>query len=382
MMIRFALTVILLWSLLGQSNQPRPVSVPPTAGAPASRLTLDRKIAARFAPIFKQGLGDQPRADYITNFDFDGDWKGDNNWKNLDNRTFRLRAWVYFSVIETTTHYFVHYAIFHPRDYKGDLVTSTLLETLIRAGVGKLGTDPSGGLAEEVALSHENDLEGCLVVATRNGNDLERARVEYVETMAHNRYLRYRPAGAEVAAERVIQMRGQQPVLFVEPKGHGVSRFRSQPEDHRESVNGVLSYVYKGRPEDPETIKQRREGVDVGYALTPIAETLWRRALTGANETYGEAAEYALLQPKVDPRAGSIETISEAPRLALGSAFRGDVGSPNRARPPWGWYDRSEKDRPAGEWFLDPAEVVARHFNLGKDFSRIYTYHPFRLSLK
>ena len=39
--------------------------------------TADEEIAARFAPVFYQALGDKPRSDYITNFDFDGDWRAD-----------------------------------------------------------------------------------------------------------------------------------------------------------------------------------------------------------------------------------------------------------------------------------------------------------------
>ena len=93
----------------------------------SERLERDRQIAALFAPVIHQGLGDHPRGDYITNFDFDGDWRGDNNWENLDNLNYKLRAYVYFSVIETTTHYFIHFATFHPRDYKGGLVKSELL---------------------------------------------------------------------------------------------------------------------------------------------------------------------------------------------------------------------------------------------------------------
>ena len=76
----------------------------------------DREIAARFAPVFYQALGDKPRSDYITNFDFDGDWLGNNNWRNTDNLKFPLRAYVYYSVSETQTHYFIHYAVFNRAD--------------------------------------------------------------------------------------------------------------------------------------------------------------------------------------------------------------------------------------------------------------------------
>src|SRR4051812_41075251 len=108
------------------------VIVSALSGAPAIALKVDvysqgtqanaardREIAARFAPIFYQGLGPTKRSDYITNFDFDGDWRGDNNWANAEDRRFSMKAYVYYGVSETPTHFFIHYAVFHPRDYKG-----------------------------------------------------------------------------------------------------------------------------------------------------------------------------------------------------------------------------------------------------------------------
>src|SRR4051794_32131772 len=93
----------------------------------------DAEIAARFAPIFFQALGDKARSDYITNFDFDGDWRGDNNWNNV-NKDIPLKAHIYYSVAETSTHFFIHYAVFHPRDYKGGEVRGALLSGLLREG--------------------------------------------------------------------------------------------------------------------------------------------------------------------------------------------------------------------------------------------------------
>jgi hypothetical protein len=126
----------------------------PREATAINRQTLDKQIAAQFAPIFYQGLGDSPRSDFITNFDFDGDWNGDNNWWNLDKKSFPLKAYIYYSVIETTTHYFVHYAFFHPRDYKGGLVKSAVVDVLLGEGLRRAGKDPTGGLANDVALKN------------------------------------------------------------------------------------------------------------------------------------------------------------------------------------------------------------------------------------
>jgi hypothetical protein len=105
----------------------------------------NRDVAMRFAPLFYQALGDKPRSDYLTNFDFDGDWRGDNNWVNSDDSKYSLKAFIYYSVAETTTHYFIHYAVFHPRDYKGGERRGTILSELIREGMKRGGKyDPTG----------------------------------------------------------------------------------------------------------------------------------------------------------------------------------------------------------------------------------------------
>jgi hypothetical protein len=372
-----ALTFVLLAvsALMAQDPpQPSSAAIQVNQGSqPAQRRNIDKQIAAQFAPVVYQGLGSNPRADYITNFDFDGDWMGDNNWNNLDIRSYPLRAYIYYSVSETPTHYFVHYAFFHPRDYKGDLAQSQLLELIIAEGVKQAGGDPTGGLAEDVALSHENDLEGCLVVAEKRGQDPARAEVKYVETMAHNNYFRYCPGEGRAGICESIEMKGQRPLIFVEPKGHGASRYGGGRQQLKNSINGVMIYSYSGRAEDPDRVKEK----SVGYDLIPIYDTLWMRAKQGKNETYGEAFNYqtrAFLKYQLNGPAKKVEKNLGS----LGAAFRGDEGFKNKARPPWAWYDDSERERPRGEWFFDPASVIARHFALGQEgFSRAYLYNPF-----
>lgn len=343
----------------------------PGSSDSSGRAALDKQIAAQFAPVIYQGLGDQPRYDYITNFDFDGDWKGDNNWGNAANKQHLLRAYVYYSVIETATHYFVHYAFYHPRDYKGGIGKSALLDVLIKEGVRRAGKDPTG-LADEVALSHENDLEGCLVVAEKRGDDLQRAVLQYVETMAHNRYLKYHTGEARGAIGEGLEMQGQRPLLFVEPKGHGVVSYTGTRGQLKSSINGTLVYSYKEAAENPD----KRHGDAVGYDLIAIQETLWLHAQKGESETFAEVIEYQEFKIMMQTLDGKITTIERQPGK-IGAAFRGTVGFKNKARPPWGWYDEAEKDRPRGEWFFDPAVVIARHFNLEQRFVQAYTYHPF-----
>ncbi len=70
-------------------------------------------IAVKYAPIIYQATDpSEPRKDYITRIDFDGDWDASNNWQNL-LKTKGIPADVYYEVIETESHYFIIYGYLH-----------------------------------------------------------------------------------------------------------------------------------------------------------------------------------------------------------------------------------------------------------------------------
>jgi hypothetical protein len=308
----------------------------------------DRALASRFAPVIHQGVGDHPRGDYITNFDFDGDWRGDNNWANADDRRYPLKAYVYYSVSETATHYFIHYAFFHPRDYKGGGFGGRLLSKAIGEGVRRGGKYDPTGLSADAVLAHENDMEGCLVVVSKNGADAASARVVIVETLSHDRFLKYAAEGFAANGFGRVAAEDGRPQLYVEPKGHGVSAYDASKE--KAKPDALLVYRFDGRAGNPEEAK---EG-EVGYQLLPLFTTLWPRARKGVGETYGTARAYrfAGLSVRASGKASSRKL-----NVTAGSAFLGKVGAPNMARPPWGWFDREER--------------------LGDDFSAEYLHAPF-----
>jgi hypothetical protein len=344
-------------------------AVAPAPDVRAVNLARDREIAAQFAPVFYQALGTSPRFDYITRFDFDDDWRGDNNWNDAANHKFRLDAYVYYAVFETRTHFFVHYAVFHPRDYKGGLTYGPLLSHAIRAVVRAAGVyDPTGSWNEAV-LAHENDLEGALVVAEKS-HTLSRARVAIVETLAHNEFLKYTPPGSSFSGEG-IRMDGLRPILFVEPMGHGITAWVPDAAQKQFVDKGLLVYRFAGKAGNAD--KLTRNVVD--YDLLPIVDTFWARAQSGKGETWGELHDYGTLKVQFAEGEKSVERRG---RLGvIGSAFSGNVGAANMGRPPWGWFDARDRARPLGEWFLLPAETVQRHWKAPRSFSTVYTYNPF-----
>jgi len=329
--------------------------------APANR---EREIAGRFAPVFYQALGDNKRADYFTNFDFDGDWRGDNNWVHTNDRRFPMKAYVYYAAVETATHYFIHYAVFHGRDYKGGERAGAILSELMREGAKRAGKRDPTGIAEESALAHENDLEGCLIVVAKNGSDLDRAKPVFVETLRHNTIAKYSAVETSPQDAKSFRTEEQRPLLYVEPKGHGIEAFTGENQTAGKEVLTYRIAAQAGNSEEPA-------GNSVGYELLPLATTLWPRSLGGINSTYAEVYDFGEVTIKLQSGEAKIQL------QKIGIAFAGKVGGINMARPPWGWFDRSNREGTLGVWFFDPATTIKRDFHLDEGFSTSYLRLPF-----
>ena len=288
----FAMLLCAAGGLSAQSSPPREVE---PASQPPQSFAHDREIAARFAPIFYQALGDKPRSDYITNFDFDGDWRGDNNWEHADDKKFPLRGFIYYSVSETQTHYFIHYAVFHPRDYKGGERKGLILSEIIREGVKRGSDNDPTGLMAEAGVAHENDMEGVLVVVAKNGTDRNRARTVFVETFHHDDFTPYL-AGEAPKGFGIFKTDKQRVMLYVEPKGHGIEAYSG--DEKQTAKKEFLIYKFAGKPEDPDKSKSGT----VGYELLSIEATLWPKARThkeDKNSTYATFHDYAELSISV-----------------------------------------------------------------------------------
>ncbi len=346
---------------------------------PYARQDRDYEVAVRLAPTLYQALGPSPRFDYITRFDFDGDWRGDNNWDNAADEQLPLPAYLYYAVSETRTHVFVIYAAFHPRDYKGGNERGAVLSEVIRDGARRVAEFDPTGLVQDAVLAHENDLEGALVVAEKRGADLQAARVVRVETLAHNEFLRYMPSGVAPPGVERVTLQGQSVELFIEPKGHGIEAYRGDVSQLDAAENGFVIYRYGGRAGEPAvrrvtTAAGRRQVV--GYELVSLYDTLWARAQTGANDTFGNEYVFAAFVVRVRQASGDDTSLEVEPGV-LGASLRGVVGGQNMARPPWGWFDNRERERPLGGWFLDPAGTISRHFSPDEPFSLVYVHHPY-----
>ena len=291
---------------------------------PSAALTRD-ELARCYAPIIHQGTASDQ--DFITAVDFDGDWVGNNNWENQP--TGDLAAYVYYSVVETETHWFLFYSLFHPRDYTAK------------------PCEQSGGC-------HENDLESIQLVVAKDGTPT--GRLQVVETLAHGDIYLYRadPSVGEgfLPIRDSVRLEEGRPVVYVETYGHGIYA-------HRKFLF-PFSVVYRvgDVAEVPEGLMDR----EVTYRLVSIYETFWaHRDEIGSGRAFDQPFDYR----------GQI----------LPAALDGDDYGEDRANTPWG-YDQATGDRLArGDWFLDPAKALAYHATFDDPFSQTYLYNPYLVDL-
>ncbi|HLP40896.1 MAG TPA: hypothetical protein VK465_05265, partial [Fibrobacteria bacterium] len=156
-----------------------------------------RALAQHWAPRFYQDTHKAfYKGDYITRFNYDGDYVGKNNWESLDAYQ-SVPAYVYYAVSKTATHYFINYSLFHPRDWDSKGIPGN---------------------------QHENDFEGLSLMIKKDGGF---GTLVAMETLAHHQFNQYAPeagitSGSESLDGQVSLHGGSHPRIFVEAAGHGV----------------------------------------------------------------------------------------------------------------------------------------------------------------
>ncbi len=312
------------------------------SGSAAGESSDYRRLAEYYAPVIYQQAHSEV-LDYITRFDFDGDWNGANNWENA--YLFDLPAYAYYSVIESTHYYFITYAFFHPRDYTAQ---------------------PMEGFAPK--MEHENDMEGCTVLVEKDHTDWGKPIL--LETLAHDRFYKY--YNRDVHMERSVRTKfdgsivfleesedghHREPAIFIEAEGHGVKAAGEEVQDLFFFHPGV---IYRCSGQGAEIPGDNR-ATDVSYELISIEDTLWaRRFEVGENSLYCCAEQYRL---------------SNGGYTHIGESFNGPVGG-CAARPPWGWDEQDDGPIAKGDWFRDPLFSFQQQFGIG-GLDESYLYNPF-----
>lgn len=290
---------------------------PPPPPGPA---VTDADLAYRWAPVHYQDTDSTDYdADYLTSVDFDGDWSALNNWESQDDSLSWLTAKVYYSVVETSTHWFIVYGFYHPRDWCDSLFCDF----------------------------HENDMEGVLLTVRRNGTTY--GALEAAVSVAHKDFYSYIPSGSpytngqeDIDGRLLLQTHdgASHPTTFQEAKGHGVYRWDGS---NFPGGDGVVYFPDRTTAEVPSGGNDRF----VRYTLVNIfvRNGLWAHRCNTSTFT------------------------------SCNGPFRGDNGSPNNAASPsWRWDDHDDGGSLlGGELARDPAKLVSIYFGNEGTFSRTYT---------
>ena len=183
-----------------------------------------------------------------------------------------------------------------------------------------------------------------------------------VETMAHNHYLKFEREPASNSAFARFQRDGEHPILYIEPKGHGIEALDDDSERPaasravdsgakgvvKKGLGGLLKglnkakkivtleppetvrvYSYTGKAEDPEAAGASvvaGQSPTTGYDLEPIYDTLWKdaqgyvkRHVWGSRKDYGTPYD-----PGGDSRLRRVHTDpGHAGSARLSAAWRG-----------------------------------------------------------
>lgn len=309
----------------------------------SARAGTREDVAKRWAPVFHQQVRDEK--DLATAFDADGNWAADDNEETFANGPHT--ATVYFTVIETATHWFVQYMPYHASDTK-------------------------------LTNGHEHDTESVLAVVAKQGGGT--GQLVALETRFHLEWFLYADRSAMKDGAKSIDgpihtdAKGH-PQVYVQQVGHGICGGYSPPNDlfpdlqlqckHEEEphLDGT-GVVY--RPDLPVTAPAITKGqvAVVGYAMEEIATTFWaRRKEVGPGKTFASLVDFA----------GERCDVLACP-TQFGGAFVGDRGeSPSG---PWN-QEGGAGVTATGSQFFDPAFTMSKRLGFPVPPSLDYCHNPY-----
>ena len=280
------------------------------------------EIARRYAPYIRHATSEPGgRQDVPSNVDFDGDLTGNNNWENFER--FELKPTAYYAVLETRTHYFVAWHLFHPRDWS-------------RYPLGLNDT-------------HENDGENLQVVARKSDGT-----PVLLWTQAHYR--------AQVHRQFEI-IGGTHPVVYVEAEGHGI--YGSAP--------GRSGTSLLFRPAEPGETVREPDRFDRGtypYQLDSTTYKLWPLLRDGRLAGDGKLLDGSCRYQD------ALVTVPQVPRYYDADRWSGPLGS-DRGISPFA-LDFSFRCGTLGALFFNPAQRYQEQLHITGPWSTEYLDYPFR----
>lgn len=345
--------------------------------------TWEAQLAFRHAPVLLQKVHDRHmRADFVTRIDFARPWNLlHENWDAVWEKDARgrsrheLAAHAYYSVVATHTHWFLVYAFYHPQDWTafwGPPAKSSPWQT----------------------DQHVHDMQGCLAIVPRNGDDPD-PRCEALLTVSHHHFYSY--AGwqfgrddGQPSAERTRAVPYRVTGWLEDRDGAilGTSRFAGERSRRRDEpaepprrfklYSQAQSHAIRGDQNDwgdgKRIVRYRpslvaaEEPSEAGFAREDDAQFQTVR--------YRLVSMFAPDGPwprRHDPRV--FQTNDRGQEAFVEVSKDGEL-VPGRANPPWGWDDTDDRNK-VGEFAWDPAHLADAYFTGLRAFSRAYLHNPY-----
>lgn len=331
--------------------------------------------AMKFAPIIAQKVDREwVLADQIAPVDFTaGGIK--NCTANIDllfelphNDRDTTKPKIYYSFCETTTHYFIFYAVYHVMDWWKRLKPKDLYN-LIRDSLDE----------------HVHDMEGALFVVSKDRDEW----VDGVVTMAHRHFYLYTeqylpPETKKGDPKRLdnslyiskfnetidghiwLDTGSKRVKLYVQAKGHGLYG----DNEHWGGGQEIWYYTPKGEPVDP-----RPEGLSM---FENVADPSRRRKTEIAVLKHYELEDIFMPGGLWEHRANA-NVFQQHKNGAWGFVYKNKktgAFEAGAANPPWSFNDSNDTS-PMGEIATDPARFILRYGQGWGAVSTHYLYNPY-----
>lgn len=268
------------WAINGYETNPYKMGPKKPIKIDTREDELDQyKDIFKFAPVLIQLANDNHKRNFITSFEYDGDQDTSNNWNNLPEG-YSLPAILYYSVVETETHYFMTFLSYH-------------VEDRWESSLGSFGNFFLGG-------SHENDGENIQLVIKKN-EDPDENRIVIAALQHHLDHHFYidPQLGVDLAElnsggnpyfhylnNTTLKILDKRPYLFLEAGKHGLGGNYKILKDALLDATGTPGHEIVFWPNNPN--KEIPSGEDwqpkikkYRYGFESIRFALWERYRKG-----------------------------------------------------------------------------------------------------
>ncbi len=318
-------------------------------------------LSLRYAPVFAQKVMDEWKlADQIAPVDI----AAPGDVTQLENNPDALHALaeeaiipakVYYSVCETTTHFFIVYAVYHVLDWWKRYEPQNLYDFI-----------------RDQLDEHVHDMEGALFVVTKEPRGL----VDGVVTVSHNNFYLYtvpkRPFGVDQARRAYqdslevvkfnetvdghiwLDRATDRVKLYIQARGHGIRG------DHSGWGGGEEIWYYSPAQEEADAgtldgeVPENTRSLDYELEDISVAGGLWEHRFRRQVFRQKESGRWGFVYRKEN-----------------GERHGG------AANPPWSWNDHNDTS-PIGEIATDPAAFIVRYAQGWGPVSTQYLFNPYQ----